>query len=647
MASKNQQCAAIRDELGGDYTVSMIGGAYDALGGDKQKIIEYFKSQNACEDQARASIDDTVQYLRQVMAIEGIPDSMYRECVEKANGNLSDAFDILEAESKKFLSNKHSPSKAAPPTNKGPTASPIVSPPVYNGGAAKPLPAKPADKPLPSNPPADKPVPEKPADKPLPEKPADKPLPEKPADKPLPEKPADKPLPEKPADKPLPEKPSDKPLPSNPPAAKPVLLADVDVDDDDDELDSIVPGAEPTEQRIRRKSSPVVEEAMQKEAEYRMLLEKQEKEAAERKRVNEEMEARLAQIAEKKKSIENQKQAEGQTNEELEEELHRYEIEEAVIRSSMVVKEVPDYQKGRLPTKDCVISVTVCDKEISFTWKIPEDVETHPKDWIGLYIHDRQYSNKYENYVALGGKHEGVASFTAPTIGYFDLRYYQNNGSEEKSRSKEFLVGPEMKVEAMLQGRRKIAVSWDRSAETTEGDWVALYPVSTYSNTQYIKWIPVSEVNSDGVVFFDAPRQPGEYEVRYFFTSKRHATGYAYSGKSKPIVIPNEDEMEVIDTHPVVKVRWQTFSQEPRRRDWVGLYASSDPKAKRLGWEYLSTKGLMDDVGDHGIAEIECETLIHLDKSGELPEDADKWEVRLFNAAPNQPFLRAPFLKPH
>jgi len=301
---------------------------------------------------------------------------------------------------------------------------------------------------------------------------------------------------------------------------------------------------------------------------------------------------------------------------------------------------------GRLPTDECVITVTVEEMLISFTWKIADSVELHDKDWIGLYIHDRQYSNKYETYVTLGGRREGSASFTAPTIGYYDLRYYRKNGSEEKSRSEPFLVGPRMNVVAQLKGRRKIAVTWDRKAET-QGDWIALYPVSTYSNTKYLKQLPASSANSDGVLFFDAPRQPGEYEVRYFFTSKKHASGYAYSGRSEHIVIPNEDSLEVIATHPIVRVRWQTFSQEPNSSDWVGLYDSSDDRASRLGWEYLSKKGLMDAVGDHGIAEIEVGTLMKLAAEGELPEGADKWEVRLFNKAPNQPFLRAPFVKLH
>ena len=45
------------------------------------------------------------------------------------------------------------------------------------------------------------------------------------------------------------------------------------------------------------------------------------------------------------------------------------------------------------------------------------------------------------------------------------------------------------------------------------------------------------------------------------------------------------------------------------------------------------------------VAEIEVKKLAGLSPDAPLPEGSDKWEVRLFNNAPNQPFLTVPFLK--
>jgi len=368
--------------------------------------------------------------------------------------------------------------------------------------------------------------------------------------------------------------------------------------------------------------------------------------AEDRARRLQELEAQIQDLKAKQKELESKKKKDNSEEEErvIDEELHRNEVEQSVLQSKIDGGETPDYLVGRLPTDACVITATVTDMEISYTWKIRDDLEVSSRDWIGLYIHDRQYSNKYEQYAYLGGKREGSASFTAPTIGYYDLRYYPNKGYVEKSRSEPFLVGPQMEVDAKLEGRRKIEVRWNRKAEK-DGDWMALYPVSTYSNTKYLQMVYASTANSDGVVTFDAPRTPGKYEVRYFFTSKRNATGYAYSGVSKPIEVLNEDSVSVEQTHPVVKVHWQTYSQEPNTSDWVAIYDSSDEKAERLGWDYLAKKYYADSVGDHGVVEIHIKKLDKLTAEDPLPEGADKWEVRLFNSTSKQPFLRAPFLK--
>lgn len=316
--------------------------------------------------------------------------------------------------------------------------------------------------------------------------------------------------------------------------------------------------------------------------------------------------------------------------------------------SSKGSKPVPAYKVGRLPTSECEIDVVVEEDLITFTWRIADGIELKPKDWIGLYIHDRQFNNKFEQYVFLQGKREGSGSFKVTCGGYYDLRYFRNNGSEERSRTRKFLVGREVRVEAALQGRRKLVARWDRAAET-RGDWLALYPVGTYSNTQYLQKIPVTEATAAGEVKFEAPRKPGAYVVRYFTGESGHrATGYPYSGRSKHVVVPDEDSMEVVATHPVVRVRWQTYSQQPNKYQWIGLFNGHEAKARQLGWVYCCEKGLMDTVGDCGVAELKVSILQALDPAAQLPEDASNWEVRLYTSARAQhPHLTAPFLPPH
>jgi len=612
MAARREDVQELRDQLGADYTESVICQTLKNYNYDKEKVLEFFRA-SIGGDQVNATFQQCVNFLRESMPIYGAPASLYEDCVRKANNDISVAMDLLSEARDKMRIEPPKPK----PQPKGPTAPTVVVPTVPS--PVKPAP-KPAQKPLPAA--SDTHSQSKPKEQ-VAKGPAPSPIVSPPVYNP----PHDEPHEQPPA--PAPEK-----------AVSPV---DIPSDLDDDSLRELSQGKKDPSSLLTAD-----ELANRQEKEFMDLLEEQDKEAEARARKAKEDEEYLRHLRDRQKQYTariNDKNTPKEELPKLKENLHRCEMEESRLQSAMDVRVPPDYMVGRLPTDKCVIEVTVKDKVINFTWKIPESVEVSAKDWIGFYIHDRQYSNKYESYVSLGGKREGCASFTAPSNGYYDLRYYQNNGWVEMSRSEPFLVGPKMNVKATLQGRRKIAVTWDCGSQQT-GDWVALYPVSTYSNTKYLQQLSVSSANSDGVLLFDAPRQPGEYEVRYFFTDKRHGTGYAFSGRSEHIVIPNEDHMEVIATHPVVKVRWQTFSQEPNSSDWVGLYDSSAENAKRLGWQYLSAKGLMDTVGDHGIAEIEVKELMPLAEEATLPEGSDKWEVRIYNKAPNQPFLRAPYRKP-
>jgi len=566
-----------------DITESVIGQAADSFGNDKQKVLEFFQ-ENICGAEVKATFDQVVEYLRSTVPIDGVPTSFYEDCVRKANCDMSVAYDLAVQEKDRMISERRSKSKPITHTAKGPTAAPVVSPPVYNPHSA--------------------------------EKPK-KELPPNPSQKVAPKKE----LPKK--EEPKKEKPVHHSIGISP-----------------DEI------------------------ARQNQAEFLKLKEQQEKEKQLRLQREKEREKRLKEMkarrAAESLAVEPSKEEPSKVEPELpkeepaaeptKEESSESDEDDSSVgdENTLIVKPPPEYMKGRLPTDLCEIKVTgVKENEkkenvITFSWKISPNAELSAKDWIALFIHDREHSNKFESYVYLDGKSEGSKSFIAPGIGFFDLRFYQNGQYEEKSRSNEFCVGPEMEVKATMQGRRKINVTWNRRIETT-GDWIGLYHASTFSNAKYIQQHPVSEANSDGVIAFDAPREPGDYELRYFFSSGKHGTGYAFSGKAQ-IVIPNEDEMHVISTHPVVKVKWQTYSQEPNSSDWIGLYDSTDDKAKRLGWAYLSAKGLMDSVGDHGVAEIEVKDLMCLAPEATLPEDSDNWEVRLFNKSSKQPFLRVPYI---
>lgn len=603
----------VRAKVRTDASESVIGALVDGCGGNVDQAAQFLQG-NIVDGQRSMDLESLKGALREV--VPGLPDSLYEKAIKDANYDASAALDALQQaiiETRKTIQN---PRKPLPQ----PVVQPVIKP------AAKPV--------------------EKPS-----VKPAEKPVVEQKPGAELPVYSGSRPEPEAKPKEEQPRKELPQPSPPRSPSPK----------------EAVVPSERSKElacalMKALEESKERTEAIKRRSVEREQMLKRQEEELA---RLEKQGSANVTRVTEAKRAIEQTRDELHKTTISLTVAQQQHQDLVSVIDQnagtssvlgasdsslsdsdvgSEILQVVPEYKIGRLPTSECVISVTVDGKKISFTWAIADGIELSTKDWIGLYIHDRQYSNKYESYVSLGGKKEGCGTFTAPTIGYFDLRYYRNNGSVEKSRSEPFLVGPPMAVSASLVGRRRISVSWDRSVETP-GDWLALYPIETYSNTQYLQTATAASANSDGVVFLDAPRHPGCYEVRYFFKAHGHASGYAFSGRSAGLVVPDEDLLRVEATHPVVHVRWQTFSQEPCKSAWVAVYDSAADDARRLGWAYCATKGLLDPVGDHGIAEINVPALDTLAEGAELPEGADKWEVRLFNKAPvPQPFLRAPFL---
>jgi len=211
-----------------------------------------------------------------------------------------------------------------------------------------------------------------------------------------------------------------------------------------------------------------------------------------------------------------------------------------------------------------------------------------------------------------------------------------------------------MDINAEFIERTKINAIWNKKIATpATGDWIGIYPAGTYSNVKYLQYYSVP-TDSDAGVTFDVPKEPGEYELRYFFTSSKHGTGYPFSGRSKGIVVPN-DKIEVQLIHPSVLIRWQMFSKVHTPSDWIGLFDSSDDKtAKLLSKASLlsekQTRGESDCVVapyDHGVALIKISELSLLKPEDPLPEGSDKWELRLYVDSSTVPFLRAPFVKPN
>jgi len=279
---------------------------------------------------------------------------------------------------------------------------------------------------------------------------------------------------------------------------------------------------------------------------------------------------------------------------------------------------------------------------ITFRWET-EGLPLSTADWIGLFIHNRQYSNKYSKYLCTKGQPTGEGRFTGLLPGTYDLRFFLAGTPRETARTGPILVGTGVELHATFEAKpgckREVHVSWDgQAAMSTANDWVGLFHASTLSNKRYIAYQYVTGFTS---LVFAAPREPGEYSVRYF----RAGSGYCFSG-CMTVTVPNDDKLEVVpsdgSTKPGtvrVRVRWQCYSAESARGDWIGVFESAEPTAARLGYAYTSSGRAPE--GDHGVVDVDVNT-----PSNTPTETLPVWEIRFFATSlpkDKQPHLRIPY----
>lgn len=246
-------------------------------------------------------------------------------------------------------------------------------------------------------------------------------------------------------------------------------------------------------------------------------------------------------------------------------------------------------------------------------------------DWVGLYIHDREFPNKYSLYFSTGGKPSGETTFSSLKPGTYDVRLFLAGTQVEQARSGPVLIGAAVRVIAKEVSSTKehgpvraFQVSWedDKKDNDCAKDWIALFRLGTKSNK---KWLTYQYCGSDPAhtLVFAAPRTPGQYEFRYF----RSGSGNIYSGKSNVVIVPNVDYLELLpDTNG--KIQWGCFSKEPNSGDWVGLFAKGADSTKYIQSKYCSEGEMDSDDCDSGTILFDLSQLT-----------AGEYEFRFFSRA--------------
>eukprot|EP00727_Mastigamoeba_balamuthi_P010997 m51a1_g652 hypothetical protein (379) ;mRNA; r:204255-205685 len=224
-------------------------------------------------------------------------------------------------------------------------------------------------------------------------------------------------------------------------------------------------------------------------------------------------------------------------------------------------------------------------------WSVPEALQVTERDWVGLFIHDREF--RYSAWSLTGGQRSGSCEFPGLANGFYSVRYFScRSGSAECSCvSAPVLVGPAAVVSAAY-ARPQLLVRWSHGP-ACKGDWVGVYAAGTRSNRRFLAYA-YADPGARELRVPLALLEAGGYEVRYFLAGSSGvlARGFlAYSGSAAFAVGPAEgDALEARAlAGGAVEVRWRCVSQAASSYDWVGAYAEgADASSAYCAYAYVA-----------------------------------------------------------
>lgn len=169
-------------------------------------------------------------------------------------------------------------------------------------------------------------------------------------------------------------------------------------------------------------------------------------------------------------------------------------------------------------------------EEIKVTFTAPASFESNA--WIGIIPSEVQHGNEAENdrydlvYQYLEKRTSGTLIFKAPDrAGSYDLRMHDtdNNGREVAYASftvKILDLNPTLKInKSVFSPGEKITVSFTASANLPEDAWIGIIPSdiphgSEAENDAHDIVYGYMQKRAAGTMTFDAPDEPGKYDVR-------------------------------------------------------------------------------------------------------------------------------------
>jgi hypothetical protein len=244
----------------------------------------------------------------------------------------------------------------------------------------------------------------------------------------------------------------------------------------------------------------------------------------------------------------------------------------------------------------CVLSCRYGVKTVIISWAIADDMKPNSNDWIGFYKVGRPL-NKYRQYIRTCGSRQDYCHFPTPkTPGLYLFKYFVNGSYQCITESDILHIGVNLTIKStFIESNQKLKVDYQLLSGTlSPNDWFGLYNINEPNNRSYISYQFTGyrePPQTSYTLYFDAPRTPGTYIVKYFPS----LCGYTDIYRSQPIVIPKRDflfvESKFSDEVPNrIKgyiIRWDIFSIDCSLSDYIGLYEIEAPNNSYIEYKYI------------------------------------------------------------
>jgi len=248
----------------------------------------------------------------------------------------------------------------------------------------------------------------------------------------------------------------------------------------------------------------------------------------------------------------------------------------------------------------CLLSVRYGVNTVIISWSVADNIKTNPNDWIGFYKVG-QPSNKYRQYINTNGSRQDHNHFPTPkTPGLYLFKYFINGSYQCIAESDILHIGVNLSVTStFIESDQKIKVDYQLLSGTlTSNDWFGLYNINETNNRSYLSYkfignhpLTPRAPQDRSTFYFDAPRTPGTYIVKYFPS----LCGYTDIYRSQPIIIPKRDSLlveyifneEIPNRIKALIVRWDIFSINISGSDYIGLYEIDALNNSYMEYKYI------------------------------------------------------------